>query len=41
LGEIVLLHDGVGPDGLHQDLLVEHPAAVLHQIAQGVEDPRR
>ena len=38
--QVVLFDDRVGPDALHQLVLRQQPAGVLHQHAQRVEDLR-
>jgi hypothetical protein len=38
LVEVVLVHEGVGPEELHQLLLSDQAAAALDQELQGVED---
>ena len=41
LREVVLLDEGVRPEGAHQLLLAEHLPGMPHEVDQRVEDPRR
>ena len=41
LGQIIFFNDGIGPDRLHQALLVEHSVVMLDHVEKRLKNPRR